>query len=427
MSNSEFENYLALIGKLLQLTRRQRESIGSELRDHLESRVADLMELGLDQSQAVKQALEEFGDAAQMAKNLQFVSQLNRRRWMMRFATFSIVGCFLAAVLTMALWPDNPRFGAPDRSLAVVQNQDDKTLASASDESPFNDSKEDPFGAVRAGTQSVPPVSPKRSLTVFELNDQIEKTLLDVADLRYEDIEWRVVRRDLCDRFKLNVITDPLARNAGLADEEAMSVSLSGLPLEICLKHLLKSKECIFIVKDGALIVLPIENAEDPEFLSIRSFDCRELIKRINLKRSSNKIMTPDGNGIIGGMGGDLGGDLGGGGAFFVRPQNSGSPETTASPTTPASQPVPSAQGLSGFPKTQATTSRLIETPEELLTHLVTSLVGDEDKWSDGYFNLKVVNGFLVVRSPRTTLSEVEVFLSMLDKNLRADAAAPVN
>ena len=42
MSNQEFENYVTLIGKLLQLTREQRDQISGELQDHLQMRVADL-------------------------------------------------------------------------------------------------------------------------------------------------------------------------------------------------------------------------------------------------------------------------------------------------------------------------------------------------------------------------------------------------
>ena len=44
MSNDEFETWLSLVGRLLGLSERQRSQIGAELRDHLESRVADLLE-----------------------------------------------------------------------------------------------------------------------------------------------------------------------------------------------------------------------------------------------------------------------------------------------------------------------------------------------------------------------------------------------
>ena len=111
MTNQEFENYLALVSRMLRLNHGQTEQIGSELRDHLESRVTELIELGVSHREATTQALEEFGDASALARQFQEISQSFRRRWIMRFATFSIAGSFVIAVLIMAMWPSSARFG----------------------------------------------------------------------------------------------------------------------------------------------------------------------------------------------------------------------------------------------------------------------------------------------------------------------------
>ena len=115
MTNREFENYLTLVSRLLRLKRGQTEQIAGELRDHLELRVAELTESGVDVDEATRMALEEFGDAASLAGQFQFISETYRRRWMMRFATLSVAGLFLTAVLVMAMWPSGTRFGAPIR------------------------------------------------------------------------------------------------------------------------------------------------------------------------------------------------------------------------------------------------------------------------------------------------------------------------
>ena len=57
MTHQEFENYLEILSKLLRLGSKQREEIGSELRDHLELRVAELVESGESQAKAVHMAL----------------------------------------------------------------------------------------------------------------------------------------------------------------------------------------------------------------------------------------------------------------------------------------------------------------------------------------------------------------------------------
>ena len=64
MSNEEFENYLALVSRLLRLNRSQREMIRNEMRDHLETRVEEMVDSGVDRKDAIRSALEEFGDAA---------------------------------------------------------------------------------------------------------------------------------------------------------------------------------------------------------------------------------------------------------------------------------------------------------------------------------------------------------------------------
>ena len=73
MSNEEFENYLALVSKLLRLDRRQRDMIGNEMRDHMETRVEEMVESGVDRTEAVRCALEEFGDAAGLANQFQCI------------------------------------------------------------------------------------------------------------------------------------------------------------------------------------------------------------------------------------------------------------------------------------------------------------------------------------------------------------------
>ena len=43
----------------------------------------------------------------------------------MRFTTFAIAGVFLAALFTMAMWPDDARFGAPESSVASTPHDKD--------------------------------------------------------------------------------------------------------------------------------------------------------------------------------------------------------------------------------------------------------------------------------------------------------------
>ena len=68
MSEAEFDSYLSLMAKFLRLRSRQKDALADELRDHLESRLDELLAQGKTREQAVSIALEEFGDAAVLAK-----------------------------------------------------------------------------------------------------------------------------------------------------------------------------------------------------------------------------------------------------------------------------------------------------------------------------------------------------------------------
>ena len=46
MSEQEFEAYLRLLGRFLRLTETQREAVRTELRDHMEERLRELLERG---------------------------------------------------------------------------------------------------------------------------------------------------------------------------------------------------------------------------------------------------------------------------------------------------------------------------------------------------------------------------------------------
>src|SRR5215467_13799809 len=107
MSDHEFENYLTLISRFLRLSPAQREAIGEELRDHFESRLAELINSGKSHHEAVRLALAEFGDAAGLAADFSHISQARRRRLVMRCTVASVVALAAAVFVAMAVWPEN--------------------------------------------------------------------------------------------------------------------------------------------------------------------------------------------------------------------------------------------------------------------------------------------------------------------------------
>ena len=120
MSDREFEHYLALLTRLLRLGGKQREKIAGELRAHLEDRLEELLARGVSREEAVRRALEEFGDAAGLAAEFVSLSRNRRRRWLMRLTTFSVAATVLLAAGLAIVWPG--RNAGPGVAAIVAQD-----------------------------------------------------------------------------------------------------------------------------------------------------------------------------------------------------------------------------------------------------------------------------------------------------------------
>ncbi len=118
MSEQEFELYLKLLSRCLQLTPGQRDQIADELRDHLEQRLAELEQAGVARDKAVVQALDEFGDAAVLAANFAAIARLKRRRFLMRLSLGSVGALTAALLIAYAFWPENRAVRGPERVVA---------------------------------------------------------------------------------------------------------------------------------------------------------------------------------------------------------------------------------------------------------------------------------------------------------------------
>ncbi|HEV8000478.1 MAG TPA: efflux RND transporter periplasmic adaptor subunit [Planctomycetaceae bacterium] len=118
MSEQEFELYLKLLSRCLNLTPGQREQIADELRDHLAERLEELAEAGVPREKAVVQALDEFGDAAVLAGNFATVARLKRRRFLMRLSLGSVGALTAVLLVAFAFWPENRAVRGPERIVA---------------------------------------------------------------------------------------------------------------------------------------------------------------------------------------------------------------------------------------------------------------------------------------------------------------------
>ena len=415
MSNDEFESWLSLVGRLLGLSASQRKQISEELRDHLESRVADLVEDGMERQAAILKAVEEFGDAAVLVKNLQSVSLNNRKRWMMRFMTLATAAMFLVAVLTMAMWPEQARFGSPSQSVAQDNpfgNGDDQDA----NKDVFGDSDQDAvkdlFGGSAAEPESKPDVRPSFRT---ESHGTIRRKLNQEMDLVYEQTSFGDVRQQLSKALKTNIVID-MNLEGVLDDDTEVTANLVGVRLSDALRTMLRAVDATYAIKDGVLLIISIDDEHEPDYLTRRMIDVGQVLKLVKSKEADRigKPLAIHGGG--GGGGGGFGGG-GGGGVFRVDPQLAAEGTTAEKPAAEDEKPVPQDGGFGGGGG--GATSML--TAEQLLVDTITRVVSP-DAWQDnggGNSDLTCIGGVLVVLTNESLADEVQDFVTDLEYQLK--------
>ena len=390
MSDKEFENYVALIGKLLQLRRDERELIAQELQDHLQMRIADLKSDGVSREAAVSQALEEFGDAAVMAKNFQTVLELKRRRWVMRFATLSIAGVFLVAILAMAMWPGDARFGAPGTGLAQGNGAGD-TAAPVEE-------------AAEPNEQTAVSDATHRDILA-------ERRLREPIDLDFTETPVSEILFELRDRTGLNFLLHTSAKDDSLTEDEPITFHLVGMPLDKSLQLMLDGKNATYAIDEGVVLLISKDDASSPEFQRVKMFDCRKLVNVL----PDSSVGPPSGGGF-GGGGLDGGGGGVGGGFFMVQaalPQDVEKPASAPVQNQLGNSPDHTQQLLQQFMMGQSNSET---TGEHTLINLVHTMVTPED-WEHvgGGARAEVVDGILVVSHSEAGLRKVEHLVEDLE------------
>jgi hypothetical protein len=221
-------------------------------------------------------ALEEFGDAAGLAVQFVSVVHQHRRRWMMRFATLSVVGMFLVLVLTFAMWPKDANFGGPGKTVA----QDNSDVLGVA-------------GDIGRQTKDKPK-SPdeKRKPTVYALkraqNQRIASALNEPTELDFTDQEFRQVISEIQDKHNIPIFIDQSAIDAGLSPEDSVTINMSGVSLGSALTLFLHGFDCTFIVKNEFLIIATKDSCP----YVVRTFNCREIFEHLQ--------PTGTGSGLLG-------------------------------------------------------------------------------------------------------------------------------
>ena len=258
MSDHEFENYLTLISRFLRLSPAQREAIGEELRDHFESRLAELVERGHSHAEAVRLALEEFGDAAGLAADFSSITQTRRRRLIMRCTVASVAALATAVIVAMAVWPEN-------HAGRMVGNAVAETKEKKDDVKPVSEALTDDFTA------------------------QTEEKLTKYVPADYVEIPLSNVLADFGKTFGVQIYLDMNSLKEAAIDPTALPVSIH-LPHvrgRMLLELILRQFNLGFMVRDGILIVATKDILNNR--LETKVYDCRNILAADNAEQAAAK------------------------------------------------------------------------------------------------------------------------------------------
>ncbi len=254
MSEQEFELYLSLLSRFLKLSPRQRTEIADELRDHLAARLEELAADGLPRAEAIRAALEEFGDAADLAEHFTQIARKRTRRLIMRFTVGTVAALAIGIFCVTAFWPAQ----APLQMQPLIVAQQ----------------------APETGTPTPAPASSAEKFASERdrLRAEVEK-ILDTATIsaNFVDTPLQEVLDFLADQNKVAILINRRSlEDAGFNIEELVNLQIGATPLRVVLELLLEPLELTYRVREGFVYVeTEAENARHSE---VRIYNCSDML-----------------------------------------------------------------------------------------------------------------------------------------------------
>jgi hypothetical protein len=263
VSEKEFELYLSLLSRFLRLSPSQRAEVADELRDHLEERLEELTAAGLAREDAIRTALDEFGDAAELSTHFTQLARTRRRRLIMRITAGSALTAAAVLLLALFLQPEMPPQNVGARLVAQQDPEPEVSESSANDE---------------------PAEGDPAPLIGRAASERVEQKLQEPLDLVVPD---DTTLGEALDMIAEAMQVDVLAQWARLGEEgieRDMQVGLefryTKVSAAVFLEMLLNPLALGYRVREGFIEVsTQIAIEEDEEFLEIRVYNVRDLLQ----------------------------------------------------------------------------------------------------------------------------------------------------
>ena len=248
MSTREFENYLALLVRLMPVDAVEREAIREELRSHLEVRYDELLAQKVPPAEALRQAIDELGDAARLAAAFVSLSRTQRRRRIMRFSSATLVAAVLCLLALTVFWPTNPP-GGPAAFQAPV--------------------------AIAQAQAQAPPVIAETSPRKSDIQQRLSRPI----EAEFVETPLQDVLSFLADKLQIQFHVNRRALTDAAVDiDTQVSIYLKQVKADTVLRLVLQSVDpsLDFVERDGFVLVSTIEDLD--RVTEVRVYNCRDLL-----------------------------------------------------------------------------------------------------------------------------------------------------
>jgi hypothetical protein len=268
MPEHEFQIYLSVLSRLMKLDEQQKAAIADELSDHLEERFEVLVRSGLDRDEAIRQALDEFGDASGLAVDLTRVSQKRIRRIIMRSGLATAVLLFIGLGWAFLFPPANVEVDTDFRLVAQDSSATQDTSTS---------SAQPPATGVRitldggSSDFDIPVLQNKASINF------VDTPLTDVLTYISGEVDVPILL-DVVALEEAGLLADEPINFVSLTDDEQEhDADVNKIRVDQALDLILSEFEMAWYVEDRILQVTTIEVCN--ERLINRSYDLAPFLK----------------------------------------------------------------------------------------------------------------------------------------------------
>ena len=268
MPEQEFEIYLTLLSRLLRLNPAQKAAISDELRDHLEERLETLIQEGASREQAIKAAMEEFGDVTGLALDLTKASRTPLRKIAVR-STIAVSAFAVLIVGWLTFFVPEHRIAAPH----VVHADQPKT--------------------VEEQAKNVVVLDARAEISGLQDDELFPEFLAASTTVQFEDVPLHEACRFLEATHKVPVALHRSAlADFGLDADLPVNLNLKEISFEEVLNQLTRKSGLAWHV-DGGLVQISTTEQEESRYLT-RQYDLSELVARGHNVKTILQILRMD-------------------------------------------------------------------------------------------------------------------------------------